>query len=40
MLFVNDFYGLYELKGLKIQFSPWKIESQILWNDVFYLFNL
>ena len=25
VLFVNGCYGLYKLKCLKIQFSPWKI---------------
>ena len=29
MLFANGCYGLYKLKCLKIQFSLWKIESQI-----------
>ena len=39
VLFVNG-YGLYKLKCLKIQCSHWKTSSQILWNDVFYLFYL
>ena len=40
VLLENGCYGLYRLKCLKIQFSLWKIKSQIKWNDAFYFIYL
>ena len=38
VLFVNDYYVLYKLKCLKVQFSLWNIWNQTLWSTFFIYF--